>query len=110
MKLAATLPALIALMTGMPMTASSATRVERGPSSIAAAQPRLHLELSASSSDEADLQWSCGSCTEGIQKPSGQGSFVKRFVRYDSLFESMINNATHHGPGAGYNVRFKLFF
>ncbi|MFL5814673.1 MAG: hypothetical protein ACJ763_13955 [Bdellovibrionia bacterium] len=109
MKLTATLPALLALTTGMPMAAFSATLLERGPSGIAVAQPQLHLELSASSQDDADLGWSCGSCTEGIEKPSGQGSLVKRFVRYDSLFESMINNATHHGTG-GYNLRFKLFF
>jgi hypothetical protein len=109
MKLTATLPTLLALMTGAPTAASSATLIERDPSGIAVSQPKLHLELIASAQDDSEPQWSCGSCSEGIQTPSGQGSLVKRLVRYDSLFESMIDNATHHGTG-GYNLRFKLFF
>jgi hypothetical protein len=93
----------------LPSMAFSATAGKRGPSGATANIPGLQHELSPSD-DSDDPQWDCGSCTKEVHASSKLNSLVNQFARYDALFESMINNATHHGPGAGYNLRFKLYF
>jgi hypothetical protein len=103
-----TCTALFLSLICLPSVAFSATTGKRGPSGVAAHIPGLQHELSPA--DESDPQWDCGSCTNEVHTPSKMNSLVNKFARYDALFESVINNATHHGPGAGYNLRFKLFF
>jgi hypothetical protein len=86
-------------------TASATSAGKRTPSGMAVAQPALRLELSAR--DNSDPQWNCGSCTKGIRAPANKESIVTRMARYDSLFESVIDSATHHDA---YKLRYKLYF
>jgi hypothetical protein len=71
-------------------------------------RPPLHLELAARD-ENADLS-NCDSCNgKAVAKKVGSmDALVLKFARYDTLFESMIDNASHHD--GGYSLRYKFFF
>jgi hypothetical protein len=71
----------------------------------------LRLRLNLSERDPASDPLDCDSCSAKTpgrpERSAALDLLVTRFAKFDALFESLIDNASHH-EGA-YSVRFKFY-